>query len=94
MEDRDWHTLHVRRARGESLSNSEQRIYEQGLTQRESEESFVVDLTVLLNLRESLNALEARKRQLGEQYENLSHQIEQIEQTLDEKTRRAIASVA
>jgi hypothetical protein len=94
MEDKDWHALHTRKARGEALSESELQNYRQGLAQRETEETLVVDLTALLSLRGCLNDLEARKRQLEVQHDNLTRQIEQAEQALDEKTRRAIASVA
>ena len=63
----EWWVLHLRMARGETLTPSEQEVYEAGIEALDREEKMSGDLMRLKNLRARVAELEAENRQLREQ---------------------------
>ena len=94
MDEKHWHQLHVRVARGEVLSPQESQLYREGLQQREQDELLTRDLSDLMLARQRLSLLETRRTQLTTHYEGLTQQIAHLEKLLDERTQQALTSAA
>jgi predicted nuclease with TOPRIM domain len=84
-----WWQLHVRTARGETLTPQEQSAYEAALRGLDSHESLGT-LADARHARQQLIALEAEHSRLEERRRQLGIQIEELEGRLGERTRELL----
>jgi len=77
-----WWQLHIRAARGESLSAGEQAVYEAGLTELDAEEKPLwqdANLDLLRRLKAEVERLEATHAQLQARSQRLDRRIWTLE---------------
>lgn len=77
-----WWQLHIRAARGESLSAGEQAIYEAGLAELDAEEKLLrenANLDLLRRLKAEVERLEATHTQLQTRSQRLDRRIWMLE---------------
>lgn len=91
---RAWWPLHLRVAKGETLSADEQTAYEAGLQQLDAEEAEAFrpdkEIVDLRELREQVFAADAEHQRLSKQYETMRSEMARLEALLDERTRQAL----
>jgi hypothetical protein len=87
---REWWPLHLRVARGESLSEPERQAYEAGLHELQGEESAAPTVEALRGARSTVRALEAEHAELQTQQRALDIQIRRIERALSQPTRELL----
>ena len=90
----EWSALHIRAARGETLSPEERAVYEAGLKQLEEGESYPGVLTLLKQARAQTAALEAEQAELRVRHDARKARIAVLEAALDERTRQALGLTA
>ena len=83
-----WWALHVRSARGGTLTEAEQATYQQGLKQLHQDEVLADDLPSIRQAREAVVALDSRCDELHARRQQLKQQIAQLEASLTPETRR------
>lgn len=81
-----WWQLHLRVARGESLTSNEQASYDARRSELEREER-LRDTTEARESREQLTTLEAEHLELEAQRQQLDKEIAELESRLTEQTR-------
>jgi chromosome segregation ATPase len=86
----EWWSLHLRKARGESLSEEEQAAYEAGLRILEQGESYPGAVAELRRLRAEVTRLEAECAELEAQRGALDEQIAALEARLSLGARRLL----
>jgi SMC interacting uncharacterized protein involved in chromosome segregation len=87
----EWSVLHLRAARGETLSSEENAAYQAGLQRLHESESFSgEDLALMRQARAEIAALEAEQQELRAQHDALRAQIARLEAALDERARQAL----
>ncbi len=86
----DWHRLHLRVARGETLAPDEQAFYETELRRLHSEESYPGDMAAIRQLYAEIRQMEAEVQQLRERKAKLDAQIAALEMQLSEPTRQML----
>jgi hypothetical protein len=89
-EYKAWWNLHIRVARGETLTQAEQQVYEAGVQSLDREERISGDLTRLKALRARVSELEAENGRLREQRRLLDEQIAAIESHLSAETQQEL----
>src|SRR5262245_33706470 len=86
-----WWELHLRKARGEALSEEEQRAYDAELARQEREAPpLMSDLDSLRKLREQVLQLARANAELGARVRELEGEVQRLERALSKETRRAI----
>jgi hypothetical protein len=97
MEKQDysvWWPLHLRRAKGETLSADEQALYEAGVQQLDAEEAETFrrdeELDQLREIRRRVLFADAEHQRLSQQYEKMRAEMTRLEALLDERTRQAL----
>lgn len=81
-----WWELHLRKARGETLSAREQKQYESELASHDQQAS-IQDLEHLKQLRAHVASSEKENAQLRKRIAELENEIQTIEMALQQKTR-------
>ncbi|MDP6505759.1 MAG: hypothetical protein QF886_19210 [Planctomycetota bacterium] len=87
-----WWPLHLRVARGESLSSEEREMYEAGLEELEQEETLKADFSELKEARAKVAQLKAEQTDLQARREQLDAEIEALEAALDEPSRQLLGA--
>lgn len=85
-----WWELHLRIARGESLSAEERAVYD--TTRRELEDNELVPLQVAKQAREELRGLEAERRRLEVRRQELNAEIAALESNLAPQARELLGA--
>ena len=76
LEQRTWWDLHLRKARGESLSESEQRVYDDEMARHDQKVApLKTDLEALRKLRERVVLLAQDNSQLRIRLSDVEHEI-------------------
>src|SRR5581483_11328875 len=83
-----WSQLHLRVARGETLTAEEQAAYDAGIQELDREEKIEGDIARLRQLRASLAQLEVENTRLREERQQLDAQIAAVEARLSQETRQ------
>lgn len=86
-----WWSLHLRVARGESLTAEEQAVYQEGLRCLHQEESVNGDIATLRQVRATVAALEAKHAHLHARRDKLEAEITVLEAALSDRTRQLLA---
>ncbi len=87
---RAWWPLHLRAAKGETLSAEEQAAYLEGKRRLNEEETLDVSLVRLRQTREEIKALEAGRERLQERRRELRERVTLLEAALSEKAKQAL----
>lgn len=82
-----WSALHLRKVRGESLTDEERAAYEAGLRKLEAGESFPGDIEELRNLRAELQRLQAEHTELEAQRVAFDQEIARLEAKLSRRAK-------
>jgi hypothetical protein len=82
-----WWELHLRTARGESLSDAERQIYEAELARHDQEAPPLGDLDTLRQLRTAVAELTQENTQLRGRRVQLETEIQAVERALSRQTR-------
>jgi hypothetical protein len=91
MSQNAWWELHLRKARGEALSEQEQQLYDAELARQERDASPLhVDLASLRSLRDQVTSLARTNADLRGRVAELEQEIGHVEQSLSQKTREAL----
>ena len=91
MDQQTWWELHIRKARGETLSEEEERVYQAELTRQEAEATpLTIDVAALKQLHEEFLSLRGENHKLQTRLANLENEIQRVEQQLSRDTRQAI----
>src|SRR5258706_15389213 len=85
-----WWPLHIRKAKGETLTPEEQSFYQTKLKQLHQEEILHEDVEGLRQMREEIERLKAENRRLQVLREQLEAKAAVLESALDDKTRQLI----
>ena len=86
-----WWDLHLRKARGELLTEDEQRSYDAELVRQERQAPpLIVDLSSLKQLRTEVSALSKTNEQLHVRLAEVEKEIHTIAQSLSQQTREAL----
>lgn len=86
-----WWDLHLRQARGESLSEAEQARYKSEMARQDAEAlPLRADLKSLKAMREQVASLSENNVEMRARIAHLTRQIRQTEQALNEQTRLAL----
>ena len=86
-----WWELHLRKARGEALSDSEQTLYESELARQDREASpLSCDMDTLKQLRVQAGKLERTNADLRSRLTMLEKEIEAVEKSLSDEARTAL----
>jgi len=88
LKYQEWSALHVRFARGETLTGEEQAVYEQGLKQLHEEEVLAGDIQSIRETREAVMVLDAKCDELHARRQQLKEQIAGLEAALSPETRK------
>lgn len=87
----NWRGLHLRKARGESLSEDEQRFYDSELARQDREAPpLKSDIEVLKKMRAQLAELGKVNDELRSRWTKLNQEIRIVEQSLPQQTREAL----
>jgi hypothetical protein len=87
---REWWPLHLRFAKGESLSPEEQRAYTEGKRRFREEEALEDSLVRMRKTREEIKALEKERKLLQKRRRQLQNRVTALEAALSEKTKQAL----
>ncbi|MBI1831541.1 MAG: hypothetical protein HYR84_08840 [Planctomycetes bacterium] len=91
MDYSTWWQLHLRTARGESLSAREQREYDSEMARQDRDAApLVCDLETLKKLRSEASALGKANGALRQRLVTLEEETRQVERALGQKTRAAL----
>jgi|CXWL01.1.fsa_nt_gi cell division protein FtsB len=90
IKSEQWWVLHVRRARGESLSQEEMATYESELKRLHDDEILAEDLPALRQARQAVIDLDRRCDQLQTRRQNLKQEIARLESALSDETRQQL----
>ncbi len=86
-----WWRLHLRKARGETLSDQEQQLYDEELARQESTAPpLQSDLEGLKQLRQRVLALASDNADLRSRLSELDKEIHRLEQSLSQATRQVL----
>ena len=86
-----WWDLHLRKARGESLSATEQSRYDSELARQDAEAlPLHADLQSLKAMRDQVTALSETNAAMRDRIAHLTRQIRDTELALNEQTRMAL----
>jgi hypothetical protein len=91
MNQQTWWELHLRKARGETLSAEDERSYQEELArQEELAPPLGTDLAALKQLHEEFLAFSRENHQLRTRLVELENEIRRVEQHLSREARQAI----
>src|SRR6266540_710847 len=82
-----WWDLHLRKARGEALSENEQALYEAEIARHDQEMPLRGGLEALKTLRATVVSLAQENAALRERVAQLEAEVRAVEQTLNAQTR-------
>ncbi len=82
-----WWDLHLRKARGEALSENEQALYEAEIARHDQEMPLRGGLEALKTLRATVVSLAQENAALRERVAQLEAEVRAVEQTLNQQTR-------
>ena len=85
-----WWTLHLRVAKGETLSREERANYETGRQTFREEEKTETSLIQLRQTREEIQKLEAERHRLHAQQQQLRERVMALEAALSESAKKAL----
>lgn len=85
-----WQALHLRFAKGETLTPEEQAVYEAGAQELDAEENLDGDIEELRRMKQVIASLEAEHTQLAAQKARLDAEIMVLEAKLDPRTRELL----
>jgi hypothetical protein len=85
-----WWDLHLRKARGEVLSEAEQRRYDEEMARQDREAPLTGDIEMLKRMRATAAALGEESAQLRARIERIEKEIQRIEQGLSRQTRELL----
>lgn len=85
-----WWALHVRSARGESLTDGEQSLYEHGLKQLHGQEVLAEDIESMRKARQTVVELDVRCDQLHARVKKLKDEIACLKAPLSPDIRRSL----
>lgn len=86
-----WWDLHIRNAKGETLSPEEEQVYQAGCREFDAEETLDGGLTSLQQSRDRVQKLKDEYLRLQQQYELLEAERMEIEARLSEKDKRLLS---
>jgi hypothetical protein len=79
MDQQTWWELHLRKARGETLSAEEERVYQAELTRQESKATpLTIDVAALKQLHEEFLTLSGENHELRTRLANLENEIPRV----------------
>jgi hypothetical protein len=90
LEFEKWWALHIRSARGESLTDDERALYHKGLRELHGQEALFEDLDSMRKAREAVMALDSRCDQLHARRKQLKERIAHLEASLSPEVRRSL----
>ncbi len=91
MNQQTWWELHLRKARGETLSDDEERAYQAELARQEEQDPpLTIELAALKQLHEEFLTLSRDNHELRTRLADLENEIRRVEQHLSRETRQAI----
>jgi hypothetical protein len=86
-----WWELHLRKARGERLSEQEQQLYDAEMARHDRESAPLrTDLAALKQMRKQVLTLARMNSQLRARVEELDQEMHRIEHLLSRETREAL----
>jgi hypothetical protein len=86
-EQPSWWDLHLRKARGEALSESEQALYEAEMARQDRQAPVPGNLEALKTLRATVTALATENADLRDRLTRLEAEVRAVEQALSRQTR-------
>ena len=87
---RVWWPLHLRVAKGETLSPEQQTLYLEGKRRLHEEETLEGSLALLRQTRAEIKTLEAEREALLERRRQLRERVTLLEASLSDKAKRAL----
>jgi len=84
-----WWVLHLRKAKGEHLSEAEQQLYDVEMAHQD-QAAALQPLAALRELRASINALAQQNADVRTRLAQLEQEIHSVEQTLSRQTRELL----
>lgn len=90
--DPDWWALHLRKARGETLTDEERAAYEKGLRELQRGGMFPGDIETLRQLRAEMTRLKAECAELKALEAELDRQIAELEAKLSPDIRALLGT--
>jgi predicted nucleic acid-binding Zn-ribbon protein len=91
MNQQTWWELHLRKARGETLPDEDERAYQAELARQEEQAPpLPIDLAALKQLHEEFLTLSRENHGLQSRLAELENEIRRVEQQLSRETRQAI----
>jgi hypothetical protein len=85
-----WWPLHIRAAKGESLTSDERAFYEMWLKRLHEEEKLDTNLDEARAIRESIKALETERSQLEERRRKLQERAALLEAALSKQAKQTL----
>lgn len=85
-----WWDLHLRKVRGDSLSEAEQQRYDAELARHDREEAPLGRVEAMRQLRDAATALTRDNAQLRERLAQLEAEIRTVEQALSRQSRELL----
>jgi hypothetical protein len=91
IDPRAWWDLHLRKARGEKLSEEEQRLYDAELVRQDREApALKTDLATLKSLRDDVAAAARTNLDLRRRVAELDEEVRRVEKSLSREAREAL----
>jgi predicted RNase H-like nuclease (RuvC/YqgF family) len=91
VDPRLWWELHLRKARGETLSEAEQQLYDAETARQDRQAPpLASDLQALKELRDQVRALARDNTALRARLSDLDAEIRRVEAALSRETRQAL----
>lgn len=85
--NKHWWTLHLKKARGQELSEAEQQIYDAEVARLDRTDTGKVDIDALKKLRAEVAELAEQNDELRTRAAELQGQIHNVEKALSKETR-------
>jgi predicted RNase H-like nuclease (RuvC/YqgF family) len=85
-----WWNLHIRIARGETLTSGQQKEYEAGLSEMHAQEDVSGDIGRLRKKRSEVLSLEAEHESLQQRSSSLETEIAALESAMNANTRELL----
>jgi predicted RNase H-like nuclease (RuvC/YqgF family) len=85
-----WWVLHMRKVRGEPLSEAEQKFYDEEMARQDAAAPLKSNIETLKKMRETVLALAQESMALRAQVERLEQQVQAVERALSSRTRELL----
>lgn len=89
-QESTWWDLHLRKARGEKLSEADQQRYDAEMARQDQEESLPNQIESLKTMRARVFALSQENAQLRLRIDKLEQEIQTVERDLTPQTRHLL----